>query len=78
MKQKNVLPQDFSEQLIQRGINHLKNGKANGTDNVLARLLRTAGDSIVPSLMSVFTMGSITATLPQEWKCHTIAYERNV
>ena len=46
---------------------------ATGTDEVPSKLLKTAGISIVPSLMTLFKMSATTATLPLEWKLARIS-----
>ena len=46
----------------------MKHETATGPDEIPSKLLKTAGNSIVPSLMTFFKMSATMATLPQEWK----------
>ena len=51
----------------------MKHETATGPDEIPSKLLKTAGISIVPSLMTFFKMSATMATLPQEWKLARIA-----
>ena len=51
----------------------LKADKALGPDSVAPKLLKFAGDSIVPSLLSVFKISATCGTVPATWKAANIS-----
>ena len=64
---------DIDEEQLMKQLLHMKHDTATGPDEIPSKLLKTAGSSIVPSLMTLFKMSATTATLPQEWKLARIA-----
>ena len=46
----------------------LKADKASGPDSVASKLLKFAGDTIIPSLLSVFNISATCNTVPATWK----------
>ena len=54
--------------VIKKASLKLKPGKASGRDGVAPRLLKLAGNGLVPSLLSVFTSSASTNTVPLMWK----------
>ena len=51
----------------------LKADKASGPDSVAPKLLKFAGDSIIPSLLSVFNTSATCNTVPATWKAANIS-----
>ena len=51
----------------------LKADKASGPDNVAPKLLKFAGDSIIPSLLSVFNVSCTFNTIPATWKAANVS-----
>ena len=51
----------------------LKPGKASGPNGVAPRLLKLAGNALVPSLLSVFTSSASTNTVPLMWKSANVS-----
>ena len=51
----------------------LKADKASGPDSVAPKLLKFAGDSIVPSFLSVFNISATCNTVPATWKAASIS-----
>lgn len=59
---------DLSYGRIAEGIEKMKNNKACGPDNVSSRLIKSAGDAIIPSLYSVYKISASSNIVPSTWK----------
>ena len=59
--------------VIKKALLKLKPGKASGPDGVAPRLLKLAGNALVPSLLSVFTSSASTNTVPFMWKSANVS-----
>ena len=59
---------DINEEQLMKQLLHMKHDTATGPDEIPSKLSKTAGISIVPSLMTLLKMSATTATLAQEWK----------
>ena len=57
---------DINEEQLMKQLLHMKHDTTTGPDEIPSKLLKTAGISIVPSLMTIFKISATTATLPQE------------
>ena len=57
---------DINEEQLMKQLLHMKHDTTTGPDEIPSKLLKTAGISIVPSLLTLFKMSATTATLPQE------------
>ena len=58
----------LSTDVISRSLKNLKPDKASGPDNVLPKLLKFAGDALIPSLMSLYTISMTSNVVPKTWK----------
>ncbi len=63
-----IMTIDVSQDVIARSFNKLKANKACGPDEVLPRLLKYAGDAILPSLTSMYCASATTHKVPDIWK----------
>jgi len=59
---------DVTRDILKNALFNLKPDKASGPDNVSSKLLKSAGNAIVQSLMSVFTASAESNTVPATWK----------
>ena len=57
-----------SKSLVADKIKALKTRKSTGPDNIPPKLLKLAGDAIVPSLLSLFRLSIITGRVFTSWK----------
>ena len=57
-----------SKSLVADKVKALKTRKSTGPDNILPKLLRLAGDAIVPSLLSLFQLSITTSRVFTRWK----------
>ena len=57
-----------SKSLVADKIKALKTRKSTGPDNISPKLLKLAGDAIVPSLLSLFRLSLNTSTVFTSWK----------
>lgn len=59
---------DISPQQIYRKVNELKTNESSGPDNLSPKLLKLAGDGIVPSLYRLFKTSTESESLYSRWK----------
>ena len=68
-----VMSINLSYEGIVSSMAKLKADKASGLDNVTPKLPKLAGDSIIPSLLSVFNISITCHTVPTTWKAANIS-----
>ena len=66
-----VMSIELTHKAIGEGLKKLKADKACGPDKVAPRLLKSAGDTIIPSLMSLYTLSASRNLVPDKWKART-------
>jgi hypothetical protein len=60
---------EITQELVCQEISKLKPNKATaGPDNISPKLLKLAGESVVPSLTSIFKISAHTNLVPDKWK----------
>ena len=64
---------DVTTDIFKNALFNLKPDKASRPDNVSSKLLKSAGNAIVPSLMSVFTASAASNTVPATWKSANVS-----
>ena len=68
-----VMNINFSYEGIVGSMTKLKADKSSGLDSVAPKLLKFAGDSVIPSLFSVFNTSPTCNTVPVTWKAANIS-----
>ena len=68
-----VMRIELTHEAIGKGLKKLKADKACGPDKVAPRLLKSAGDTIIPSLMSLYTLSASRNLVPDKWKAATVS-----
>ena len=66
-----VNPFEFDEiysDTVKKIINNLDASKATGLDEISAKLIKNAGDVILPSITKLMNLSLSTGTYPEEWK----------
>ena len=63
---------EISPQRICRKVNDLKSNKSSGPDNLSPKLLKLAGDDIVPSMYRLFNTSIESESLYSSWKIATL------
>ena len=64
---------DVTTDILKNALFNLKPDKASRPDNVSSKLLKSAGNAIVPSLVSVFTASAASNTVPATWKSANVS-----
>lgn len=64
---------NLSQEVIVSSMAKLRADKASGHDRVAPKLLKFAGDSIIPSLLSVFQISATCNSVPATWKAANIS-----
>lgn len=64
---------DLSYGSISKGLEKLKANKACGPDRIAPKLIKKAGDAIIPSLMNIYLNSAASNTLPVIWKSANVA-----
>jgi hypothetical protein len=59
---------EITQELVCQEISKLKPNKATGPDNISPKLLQLAGETLVPSLTSIFKISAHTNSVPDKWK----------
>ena len=59
---------ELTHDAIGEGLQKLKADKACGPDKVAPRLLKAAGDTIIPSLISIYKSSASRNLVPDKWK----------
>lgn len=68
-----VMNINLSQEVIVSSMAKLRADKASGPDRVAPKLLKFAGDSIIPSLLSVFQISATCNSVPTTWKAANIS-----
>ncbi|KAL9952413.1 hypothetical protein ACROYT_G039663 [Oculina patagonica] len=63
----------YTELFAEKALFKLKPDKASGPDHVSSKLLKYAGNVIIPSLMSVFTASTASNSVPATWKLANVS-----
>ena len=67
-----VMVTAMSNEIIAQGLKNLKVDKACGPDKVSPKLLKYAGDGLIPSLLSLCTSSTTSNLVPSTWKTANI------
>ncbi|KAL9954935.1 hypothetical protein ACROYT_G042525 [Oculina patagonica] len=68
-----VMTIDLTTDILKKALFKLKPDKASGPDHVSSKLLKYAGNVIIPSLMSVFTASTASNSVPATWKLANVS-----